>query len=176
MTDRDRSDPTEPLNPNAGEQPPSYSSTYPSPPPVGANPVYLPASPPGYSDVFQTGEKQPINAPPISQPHSVPGPAPVPGPPPLTTGNYQAGQTTIIATQTIFSAFPMMVTCPQCTQHVTTRVHYVTGLLTWLLAVLMCLFGLFLGCCLIPFCFDGCKDAIHSCPNCHCVLGTYKRI
>ena len=33
-----------------------------------------------------------------------------------------------------------------------------------------------LGCCLIPFCLDGCKDVIHSCPNCHARLGSYRRM
>ncbi|KAK2553668.1 Lipopolysaccharide-induced tumor necrosis factor-alpha factor-like protein [Acropora cervicornis] len=32
------------------------------------------------------------------------------------------------------------------------------------------------GCCLIPFCLDGCKDVIHSCPNCHSRLGCFRRM
>ncbi|VDP75949.1 unnamed protein product [Echinostoma caproni] len=31
-------------------------------------------------------------------------------------------------------------------------------------------------CCLIPFCVDGCKDAVHTCPQCHATLGAYKRL
>ena len=33
-----------------------------------------------------------------------------------------------------------------------------------------------LGCCLIPFCLDGCKDVIHCCPNCHARLGSFRRM
>lgn len=33
-----------------------------------------------------------------------------------------------------------------------------------------------LGCCLIPFYVDRCKDVVHSCPNCEQVLGRYDRI
>ena len=41
-----------------------------------------------------------------------------------------------------------------------------------------CRFALlsFLGCCLIPFCIDSCKDAVHTCPCCGQVVGRYQRL
>lgn len=37
-------------------------------------------------------------------------------------------------------------------------------------------FRLWLGCCLIPFCIDGCKDVVHSCPNCQQTVGKFNRM
>jgi len=32
-----------------------------------------------------------------------------------------------------------------------------------------------LGCCLVPFCLDGCKDVIHVCPNCRYQISAWRR-
>lgn len=32
------------------------------------------------------------------------------------------------------------------------------------------------GCCLIPFCIDGCKDTIHTCPNCGQIIVRRNRL
>ena len=45
-----------------------------------------------------------------------------------------------------------------------------------LLCVVLCLFGLVFGCCLIPFCVDSVKDVIHKCPNCGAVIARYNRL
>ncbi|KAI6183180.1 Lipopolysaccharide-induced tumor necrosis factor-alpha factor-like protein [Aphelenchoides bicaudatus] len=71
---------------------------------------------------------------------------------------------------------PTNVICPHCQQQVLTRVRPVAGLLTWLLCLLLIIFGCTLGCCLIPFCVDDCQDVEHICPNCNSYLNQYKRI
>ncbi|PAA62091.1 hypothetical protein BOX15_Mlig020806g2 [Macrostomum lignano] len=68
------------------------------------------------------------------------------------------------------------MTCPHCHASISTQVTMDTGLLPWLICGGLCLFGCWLGCCLIPFCMDGVKDAIHTCPQCRKVVGHYKRI
>jgi hypothetical protein len=40
----------------------------------------------------------------------------------------------------------------------------------------MALVGCWLGCCLIPFCVDDCKDTTHTCVNCQRVIGQKKLI
>ena len=74
------------------------------------------------------------------------------------------------------SPYGQQAFCPNCKQMVTTEVKYVSGLFTWILVFLFILFGLFCGCCLIPFCMRSCKDAEHKCSQCHGYIGTYQRI
>ena len=52
---------------------------------------------------------------------------------------------------------PTRCKCPNCRQEVVSRVDYEPGGLTWLISGILCLFGCWLGCCLIPFCVDDCK-------------------
>ncbi|EDO37753.1 predicted protein [Nematostella vectensis] len=66
--------------------------------------------------------------------------------------------------------------CSFCQTHIVTATTYRYGALTWLLSGGICLLGGWLGCCLIPFCLDGCKDVIHTCPNCQAQLGVYRRL
>uniref|UniRef100_A0A671TK02 LITAF domain-containing protein n=1 Tax=Sparus aurata TaxID=8175 RepID=A0A671TK02_SPAAU len=63
------------------------------------------------------------------------------------------------------------VACPKCHQTVLSKVNYSAGLLTYLFCG-----GLFLCCCLIPFCVDRLRDAKHTCPTCKTELGVYKRL
>ncbi len=53
--------------------------------------------------------------------------------------------------------YPVTCTCPHCQQSIVTRVEKDTGLLAWLAAGALCVFGCFCGCCLIPFCVDDLK-------------------
>lgn len=54
--------------------------------------------------------------------------------------------------------------------------RFVNGMLTWLAVGGIAFFGGIFGCCLIPFCIDGCKDVEHVCPNCKAVVGVYRRM
>ncbi|XP_055336462.1 LITAF domain-containing protein-like [Paramacrobiotus metropolitanus] len=72
--------------------------------------------------------------------------------------------------------FPVPAICPRCNQSVTTRVEYESGALTWILVGALAFVGCIFGCCLIPFCIDSCKDAVHSCPNCQHYFGKYRRL
>jgi lipopolysaccharide-induced tumor necrosis factor-alpha factor len=57
-----------------------------------------------------------------------------------------------------------------------TSVTYESGLGTWLVCGGICLFGLWAGCCLIPFCINDLKDANHICTNCKKLIKTKKVI
>jgi lipopolysaccharide-induced tumor necrosis factor-alpha factor len=91
----------------------------------------------------------------------------------------QGQHTTVVIARPVMMGlgeYPVQTTCGHCHASVTTSTMYETGTLTWLVAGILILVGCWLGCCLIPFCVDGCKDVIHSCPNCHQIIGRYKRI
>ncbi|TNN18333.1 Lipopolysaccharide-induced tumor necrosis factor-alpha factor isoform 2 [Schistosoma japonicum] len=65
----------------------------------------------------------------------------------------------------------------ECCQHVTvTRTTYQVGALTWIMAVVIFLCGGILGCFLIPFLVDCCKDVRHECPFCGTEIGVVKCI
>ncbi len=53
--------------------------------------------------------------------------------------------------------YPMACTCPHCHQPVVTRAEKDVGVAVWLSALVLCIFGCFCGCCLIPFCIDDIK-------------------
>ncbi|RNA30609.1 lipopolysaccharide-induced tumor necrosis factor-alpha factor [Brachionus plicatilis] len=67
---------------------------------------------------------------------------------------------------------PSYITCPSCRAQVLTNISHETGLGTWLIAGGICFVGCALGCCLIPFCVDSCKDVKHYCPSCNVLIGT----
>ena len=98
---------------------------------------------------------------------------------------YGAGQqqTTVVLTQPqnvlvrqTFREVPVRLNCPKCNADIMTATTYEVGMLTWLACGGMCLVGLWLGCCLIPFCVDACKDVVHTCPNCQQMVGKYSRL
>ena len=55
-----------------------------------------------------------------------------------------------------------------------TRCEHESGLATWLVCGGCCLFGLWLGCCLIPFCLNDMKDTRHICTNCKKTIRVHK--
>ncbi|GAA48275.1 lipopolysaccharide-induced tumor necrosis factor-alpha factor homolog [Clonorchis sinensis] len=66
--------------------------------------------------------------------------------------------------------------CSICLNKVITTVQYVNGACTWLACTGIFFIGGVLGCCLIPFFVNTCKDAKHICPVCNTELGIYKRL
>jgi len=75
-----------------------------------------------------------------------------------------------------FRESPLQTECPKCHKNVTTKLHYSSGTFTWLACLGISFFGGILGCCLIPFCVDGCKDVQHECPKCDKIIGRYSKI
>jgi len=77
---------------------------------------------------------------------------------------------------THFNRVSTMATCMHCQHTGPTVVQYDPGCGAWLICGGLAAIGCWMGCCLIPFCIDDCKDAIHTCGNCHRVLGEKKVI
>ncbi|RXM32442.1 Lipopolysaccharide-induced tumor necrosis factor-alpha factor-like [Acipenser ruthenus] len=75
----------------------------------------------------------------------------------------------------VFTDRPVQLLCPGCQQSILTNMESTSGTMTYLACGALFLFGCVFGCCLIPFCVDGLKDSIHTCPNCKNVLGVHKR-
>ena len=70
---------------------------------------------------------------------------------------------------------PCVVQCPKCNKMVATKVAMVEGSYAFLCSCLICCLGGGACClCLIPYCSDAFKDAVHRCPVCSTRLGTCK--
>jgi len=78
--------------------------------------------------------------------------------------------------RTEWGIIPQQCTCQFCGENVITRTRLKPGLLAWISAGFLCLFGCFLGCCLIPFCVDAFQDVEHQCPHCHRIVGIGYRL
>ncbi|XP_075255738.1 LITAF domain-containing protein-like [Convolutriloba macropyga] len=78
----------------------------------------------------------------------------------------------VIIKTTALGSHPCTMQCSHCQAMITTNVSYTTGVGAWVICLLICFFVGPWGCCFIPFCVDSCKDATHTCPNCHATLGT----
>ncbi|XP_048747521.1 LITAF domain-containing protein-like [Ostrea edulis] len=109
-------------------------------------------------------------------------PPPQQGYPPPQTGYAPPPVQTVVVAQPVamcgapaMRECPARVTCASCRADIVTGTTFETGMLTWLIAGILCLFGCW-PCCLIPFCVDGCKDVIHTCPNCKAQVGVYRRM
>lgn len=138
------------------QQQPPPGAQYP-PPAYGGptQPAYPPPAPPGYPGS-------------VAQPGGYPGAA-------TTTTIIQ--QPTAVAISTIgFGESPVAMSCPNCKMSIVTATSYVTGTLTWLACLGLCVVGCDLGCCLIPFCCDPMKDVVHLCPSCGAQVGVFRRM
>lgn len=78
--------------------------------------------------------------------------------------------------KTPLQEWPVHTECPHCGGFILTSLEYETGTLTWIMCFFIMFIGLFLGCCLVPFCMDGCKDIAHICPDCKKEVGRFYRI
>ncbi|XP_054246951.1 lipopolysaccharide-induced tumor necrosis factor-alpha factor [Indicator indicator] len=141
--------------------------------------IPVPSAPPSYDEA--TG----IN---VSYPHPYPVPEPGQKPDgkgmnphpyvgqPAPVNNPIAVQTVYVQQPVVFHDRPIQMCCPSCNQMIVTRLSYESGALTWLSCGGLFLVGCIGGCCLIPFCIDALKDVDHTCPNCHALIGSYKRL
>ncbi|XP_059060203.1 lipopolysaccharide-induced tumor necrosis factor-alpha factor homolog [Achroia grisella] len=68
---------------------------------------------------------------------------------------------------------PSTLICRSCHQETTTRVRRNPTIRTHLMAILLCVFGLWFCACL-PYCADTCLNLDHYCTNCDAYLGTYR--
>jgi len=157
---------------------PSQQAPYPSAaPPMGA--------PPAYGDVYGQQAAPPVAGAPA------PGPQPAYAPgyaqqPPVHTQQpaYGSAPTTVIIQQqappTIinqrFGNQPQHCICPHCQHQGVSKTHHESGLGTWLAAGGICLFGCWVGCCLIPFCLNDLQDTVHKCEKCKKVIRVKKLI
>lgn len=66
---------------------------------------------------------------------------------------------------------PANILCPMCEKRGITETHKKTSIAQWVFCLGMFTVGCAAGCCLIPFCVDGCKDTIHICSHCKVPLG-----
>ncbi|XP_041363011.1 cell death-inducing p53-target protein 1 homolog isoform X2 [Gigantopelta aegis] len=156
--------PPYPSDQKGGAPPPAYG-----PPPAGYGPP--PGGQPGYGPPpAQYGYGQPGQYPPTGQP-AQPGYYP----------QNQQATTVVVAQPTIavvqqYRESPVHTRCPYCQAEVMTGTHYETGTFTWVICLILALVGCWIGCCLIPFCVDGCKDVIHTCPNCRQQVARWSRM
>ncbi|XP_016970059.1 cell death-inducing p53-target protein 1 [Drosophila rhopaloa] len=80
--------------------------------------------------------------------------------------NNRCASTESVATQDILGRNSMHMICPSCHAEIKTTTITRPGTFTYVSAFFTCLFTFGLGCFLIPFCIDDCKEVDHSCPNC----------
>lgn len=109
------------------EKPPPYPAQQ---PPVSAypQPVYNPAQP-GYPPQ-QPGYQPAVAAHPTQ-----------PGYPPTTTTTTIIQQPTQVVAAISFGEAPVAMTCPNCRANIVTAINFVTGTLTWLVCLGLCVIG-----------------------------------
>jgi len=68
------------------------------------------------------------------------------------------------------------VLCPNCETRGLTKTEQQTSVAQYAICLLLYTFGCELGCCLIPFCCNQCKDTVHKCGSCGAILGVKRMI
>ncbi|XP_052264418.1 cell death-inducing p53-target protein 1 homolog isoform X3 [Dreissena polymorpha] len=95
---------------------------------------------------------------------------------------YGQQATTVVVAQPAYTVVqhfresPVRIKCQFCQADIVTSTYYETGTLTWVACFVIAIVGCWIGCCLIPFCMDACKDVVHQCPNCNQQVGRYNRM
>lgn len=163
-------------------------SAYPAGPPPpypGPDGAASGGYPPGYPPAAPTYQEPPKGLQGYSDPtrpgggYSQTGYAPQPQ---QYGGGYTHASTTVVVTQPtmavvqMYREFSVRCQCPHCRAEVQTATYYETGTLTWVLCFVIFVVGCFMGCCLIPFCMDGAKDVVHTCPSCRQQIARYNRM
>ncbi|CAL8139178.1 unnamed protein product [Orchesella dallaii] len=102
-------------------------------------------------------------------------PYPPPRPPvPAATTTVHVVTQPLPQQMVIIGSLNGRITCPNCNHVIQSKTTKSPGLIAWISAGALCLFGCWFGCCLIPFCVDSCMDVEHRCPNCDAHLGTQR--
>ncbi|XP_062820670.1 lipopolysaccharide-induced tumor necrosis factor-alpha factor isoform X2 [Anolis carolinensis] len=86
------------------------------------------------------------------------------------------GPAIYVQNQVAFYDQPVHMVCPSCGHLIVTHIDRKSGTLSWISCGTLCLLGCWAGCCLLPFCIDAFLDVDHNCPNCHALLGSYRRL
>ncbi|XP_060072372.1 lipopolysaccharide-induced tumor necrosis factor-alpha factor homolog [Ylistrum balloti] len=149
--------------------PPSYQTI---PQPGEASPAYPNEPPPKY-EAPQGGYQQ------APQPTEYPAQGTYPqtqGYPSQGQPVYMAQPTYVVQPRVGFGPDSQPMQCPHCHAQISTSLDYEAGALTWLSAGVLCVFGCWLGCCLIPFCINDLSDVQHKCPNCNKLVGVYRKL
>ncbi|OWF47962.1 lipopolysaccharide-induced tumor necrosis factor-alpha factor homolog [Mizuhopecten yessoensis] len=143
------------------------------PQPGEAAPSYPSEPPPKYEAGPQSGYQQ------APQPQGYPPQGSYPQAPGYNAQGqpvYMAQTTLVVQPQIGFGPNPTPMQCQHCHANISTALEYEAGALTWLSAGVLCIFGCWLGCCLIPFCINDLSDVQHKCPNCNKLVGVYRKL
>ena len=177
---------------NVGPPPPVYSAypgpgekteqqpgvAYQGPSYLTHNQQYPPPNQP-YAPQPQGGQYQTPYAPQYPAPAggvSAPQPSYAQQPQINTTTTTVVMQQPTVVRQPVFRDMPVTMICNHCHATITTSTDFVSGACAWLACLGLFFIGCSGGCCLIPFCVDGCKDVEHRCPNCQKIVGRYGRL
>lgn len=73
-----------------------------------------------------------------------------------------------------FGENPVSMVCPHCREQTVSRLKYESNIINHIMAFTCCIFGLWCGCCLIPYCINSIKNVRHECNRCGTFLGLHR--